>query len=116
MCMSSRAVHLEIIAGYSTQDFLMGFKRFGSIRGYPQIIHSDQGSKLIGADKELKAAWNAMDLSAIQKEGVRRGTDWKSSPVDFSHYHGLAESLIKTAKRSIKIMYSSHPRMSWHEW
>ena len=116
VCMSSRAVHLEIIAGYSTQDFIMGYRRFGTIRGYPQRIHSDPGSQLIGADKELKAAWNAMDLSAIQKEGVIRGTDWEFSPADSSHYQGLAESLIKTTKRSIKIMYSSNPRMSWHEW
>jgi len=116
VCMSSRAVHLEIIAGYSTEDFLMAYRRFGSIRGYPKKIYSDPGSQLVAADKELKEVWRNLDFSAIQSVGTTKGTDWHFSPADSSHYQGLSEALIKTTKRSIKIMYSSNPRMSWQEW
>ena len=51
VCMASRAVHIEIISGYSTDDFLMGLSRFGHLRGWPSDIRSDPGSQLVGAEK-----------------------------------------------------------------
>ena len=37
-CMVSRAIHLELVEGYDTQSFLVSFKRFTSIRGFPGYI------------------------------------------------------------------------------
>ena len=57
----SRAVHIEAVYGYNTSSFLMVLARFASIRGWPQYIYSDPGSKLIGAERELKEQWEKID-------------------------------------------------------
>lgn len=116
VCLASRAVHIEIVAGYSTEDFLMGFRRFGSLRGYPKHIYSDPGSQLVGADRELREAWRKMVFPLIQGDSVSKGTDWKFSPADSPHYQGLTESLIKSVKRAVRVMYSRNTRMSWQEY
>ena len=52
--LSSRAIHLECVFGYSTDHFLLALTRFTNIRGWPSEIYSDPGSQLVGADNELK--------------------------------------------------------------
>ena len=54
----SRAVHIEAVYGYDTSPFLLALSRFASIRGWPEFIYSDPGSQLIGAERELKEAWD----------------------------------------------------------
>ena len=54
-CLCTRAVHLDLIEGYSTKDFLDGLRRFVSIRGCPKEIYSDAGTQLTAANKELKS-------------------------------------------------------------
>lgn len=50
-CLSTRAVHIDIASDYSTDAFLLVFRRFISIRGYPQKCFSDSGSQLKSASK-----------------------------------------------------------------
>ena len=52
-CLSTRAVHLELAESYDTDAFLGALRRFSSIRGYPATMHSDNGSQLVAANKEL---------------------------------------------------------------
>ena len=116
VCLASRAVHIEVIAGYSTEDFLMGLHRFAALRGWPQKICSDPGSQLVAADKELKTAWQKMNFTSIRKECTDHGADWEFSPADSPHYQGLTEALIKSVKRAVKVMYSHGMRLSWQEY
>lgn len=48
-CMSSRAIHAELVNTQSTESFLMAFQRFAALRGYPRKIFSDPGTNFIGA-------------------------------------------------------------------
>lgn len=52
-CMSSRAVHVDVAADYSTEKFLMVLRRFVSLRGYPRKLLSDNGPQLVKANQEL---------------------------------------------------------------
>ena len=54
-CLETRAVYLDLAADYSTEKFLMVFRRFVSINGYPSKLLSDNGTQLIAASKELTA-------------------------------------------------------------
>ena len=56
-----RPVHIEVVFGYETSNFLMALSRFASLRGWPEMIYSDPGSQLVGAEKELKEAWQRID-------------------------------------------------------
>ena len=48
-CLLTRAVFIDIAIDYSADAFLLVFRRFVSIRGYPSKIFSDQGSQLVAA-------------------------------------------------------------------
>lgn len=59
VCMATRAVHLEVVEGYSTSAFLTAYSRFCARRGLPESMHSDNGTMFVGADRELTAAFRA---------------------------------------------------------
>ena len=53
LCLNTKAVKLYVAAGYSTADFLMSFEQFTSDHGQPSTVHSDRGSNLVCAAKEV---------------------------------------------------------------
>lgn len=65
-CMTTRAVHLELVTDRSTDTFLMAFRRFVSLRGNPNNCWSDCGTNFIGAQHCLKELLNDWDMPRIQ--------------------------------------------------
>ena len=53
-CFVTRAVHIEVVSDYSSQIFLMAFRRFVSRRGRTQEMYSDNGTTFQSADTELR--------------------------------------------------------------
>ncbi|XP_076283630.1 uncharacterized protein LOC143210562 [Lasioglossum baleicum] len=53
ICLTTRAIHLELVSDYSTAAFLACFDRFCSRRDLPHIMYSDNGTTFQGADKEI---------------------------------------------------------------
>ncbi|XP_045129019.1 uncharacterized protein LOC123514845 isoform X1 [Portunus trituberculatus] len=101
-CLATRAVHLDLIEGYSTKDFLDGLRRFVSIRGCPREIYSDAGTQLTAASKGL------IDLSRLSSDDIQdfacnKGGEVKwvfNASADAPWQNGASESLIKSLKRS----------------
>ncbi|KAL4714923.1 hypothetical protein ACJJTC_016664, partial [Scirpophaga incertulas] len=50
-CLTTRAVHLEVVHDLSTDAALMALRRFTAKRGTPQQIWSDNGTAFVGAAK-----------------------------------------------------------------
>lgn len=48
-CLNTIAVHLELAVDCSTMEFMQVLRRFFSIRGYPAVMLSDNGSQMVGA-------------------------------------------------------------------
>ena len=90
--MFTRAIHLDVAAEYSTEAFLQAFRRFTSIRGTPEVIFSDSGTQLVGANAIIQAAMREMDRKDIRWEFAPGGAPWRQ---------GCAESLMKTLKKSL---------------
>ena len=65
VCLPSTAVHLDIANDYSTNAFLIVFRRFVSLRGFPGIIYSGSGSQIVGASNVLKAIYRMWDWRTI---------------------------------------------------
>lgn len=94
-CMPSKAVHIDIAEGYSTDNFLNVFRRFISIRGFPKMVYSDRGSQLVKANKELTQAVGNLNFDKIMKFGRKEGMTWKfTKGADAPWQNGCTESLI----------------------
>lgn len=59
-CLTTRAVHIEILTSLDTDSFLMALRRFISRRGKPAELFSDQGTNFKGGERELYDAFKGM--------------------------------------------------------
>ena len=101
-CLNTRAVHLELGVDYSTMEFLQTLRRFFAIRGQPTLMISDNGTQLVGAERELREmvrGWNEQELKEFSAE---KGIEWKFITPAAPHHNGCAEALVKTAKKALK--------------
>ena len=101
-CLGTRAVYLDLAADYSTEKFLMVFRRFVSINGYPSKLLSDNGTQLIAASKELTAITKTWDWKKIKEYGVMDGLQWIFTPADAPWQNGVTEALIRSVKRAVE--------------
>ena len=60
VCLSVKAVHLELVSDLTTEAFIAALRRFIARQGYPTLIWSDHGSNFVGAKGELKALQNTL--------------------------------------------------------
>lgn len=100
-CFVSRAVHIDISKDYSTDSFLQVMRRFSSMRGWPCKVHSDNGTQLVAASKELKGVIEGIDKLQLQRFSVKHGTDWQFTPADAPWMNGVTESLVKSVKKAL---------------
>ena len=102
-CLNTRAVHLELAGDYSTMGFMQVLRRFFAIRGQPTLMISDNGSQLVGAERELREmvkGWNAEQLREFSAE---KGMQWQFTTPAAPHQNGCAEALVKSCKLALKI-------------
>ena len=104
-CLSSRAVYLDLIDGYSTESFVDGFRRFISIRGCPKHIFSYCGSQLNSFNKELKDMLSEVRVDEIQNCARKYGgeIEWTFTAAHAQWQNGVSEALIKSVKKSLII-------------
>ena len=67
-CLFSRAVHLDIVMDYSTKEFLQTVGRFVPLRGFPEVILSDSGTHVVGANKALQGRFKMMNEDSLITE------------------------------------------------
>ena len=81
-CLSTRAVHVDLAADYSTNKFLMVLRRFVSIRGYPSKLYSDNGPQLVAANEELMNIVKGWNQEELQQFSVMEGFKWEFTLAD----------------------------------
>ncbi|XP_069108188.1 uncharacterized protein [Argopecten irradians] len=103
-CLSTRAIHIEVIEEMSSSSFINAVRRFYAIRGKVKEFRSDRGTNFVGATNDL-------DLTAINVEddSVKRfvgesGAVWKFNPPHASHFGGVWERMIGVARRILDSM------------
>ena len=103
-CLASRAVFIDLTEGYDTQSFLSTFRRFVSIRGYPHTVHSDMGTQLMAASKEIRDMTEKWNIQQISNFGLQQGMTWSfNKSANAPWQNGACESLIKSVKRLLVI-------------
>ncbi|XP_062538971.1 uncharacterized protein LOC134207265 [Armigeres subalbatus] len=103
-CMTSRAVHLEVVASLDTSSCIMAIRCFMSIRGLPQCIMTDNGTNFTGADQELKKLVKALDQPQLEDSLSVRGVEWKFIPPGAPHFGGCWERLVRSVKSGLRAM------------
>ena len=100
---------------YSTDSFLMVFRRFVCLHGYPKVIFSDNGSQLVRASQELKSVISNIDWNKVSDFGIDKGLTWNFSPPESPWWNGCCESLVKSVKKAIQLSTNGH-RVSYSEF
>ena len=84
-CMSSRAVHREVVYTMETDSFIQSQRRF---IGNKCLIRCDNGTNFAGAQLELQQAFSEMDNEQISHSFQKFGADWitrRNNPSSGSH-------------------------------
>ncbi|XP_051810316.1 uncharacterized protein LOC127535739 [Acanthochromis polyacanthus] len=112
-CLSTRAVHIEIIDTMSTSSFINALRRFFAVRGPSKVLRSDRGTNFIRACKELKIS---TDDPEMQNYLSKEGCTWTFNTLHSSHMGGSWERMIGTARRILDAMLlQSGPTRLTHE-
>ena len=106
ICLSTKAIHIEVISDLTTPAFLAGLRRFVSRRGCPLVIHSDNGSNFIGAKNKLHDLYRFLASdntnSIIHQHLLTHRTTWNNIPERAPHFGGLWESAVRSMKFHLK--------------
>ena len=73
-CLTTRAVHIEVVSSLDTSSCVMGVERFIARRSTATTIMSDNGTSFVGAQKELLAcveSWNKLAPALFVQKGIK---------------------------------------------
>lgn len=73
VCMTTKALHLELVTSLTSEAFLAVFKRFVARRGRPLHLFSDNGTTFIGANSEIQSFLkknNAKISDSLAKDNI----------------------------------------------
>lgn len=97
-CMSTRAIHIEIVETMTASSFINALRRFFSLRGPPKQLRSDRGTNFIGACSELKLS--SQDVNNTIKDYLtEQRCTWEFNPPHASHMGGTWERMIGVSRR-----------------
>ena len=83
-CLTTRAIHIELIGSMDSSSFINALRRFLALRGPVVQLRSDCGTNFVGAYNKLQASLNEMD-DAIQPYLASEGCDWIFNAPHSSH-------------------------------
>ncbi|XP_063955063.1 uncharacterized protein LOC135153986 [Lytechinus pictus] len=102
-CLAIRAIHMEMAHSLDTDSCINAIRRFMARRGNVKEIRSDNGTNLVGAEKELKMEIRKWNQSQLHDELLQKEVKWTFNPPGASHHGGVWERMIKTVR---KVLFS----------
>ena len=66
VCLSTRALHIELTMGMSTEHFTDAIRKMIARRGWPQKIFSDNARTFVRVDKDLQKRLGRIDWKKVQ--------------------------------------------------
>ena len=109
-CMASRAVHIEVTHSLDADPFIQFLRRFIARRGSIRTLWSDNGNNFVGAEKELSKACFEQNSKVKDFLGLK-GADWivwKKNPPNASHFGGIWERQIRSARAILNGLRNNH--------
>ncbi|XP_045762059.1 uncharacterized protein LOC123865222 [Maniola jurtina] len=101
ICLTTRAVHVEVAPDLTTESFLNALKRFLSRKGPIQRIWTDHGSNFVCAKSYLNEVYEFLNTTydnAFKNELANNRISWTMIPPNGPHFGGGWESTVKSFK------------------
>lgn len=103
ICLSVKAVHLELVNDLSSESFIAALRRFTARRGKVKHLYSDNGTNFVGANNELTKIIDFLKSDKqINQTLLNHSVDWHFIPPRTPHFGGLWEAAVKSAKSRLK--------------
>ncbi|XP_041357495.1 uncharacterized protein LOC121374456 [Gigantopelta aegis] len=102
-CLNIRAVHLEVASSLDTDSCINAIRRFIARRGSPKLIRSDNGTNLVGSEREFREELSNLNQTKLHSSLLKKGIDWYFNTPAASHHGGVWERMIRSVR---KILYS----------
>lgn len=105
MCLSSKAIHLELASDLSSKCFLAACSRYIARRGPCSNVYSDNGTNFVGGNKQLKLDFikciNEIETEVATTLAIQE-IKWHFIPPGSPHFGGLWEASVKSMKFHLK--------------
>lgn len=100
ICLTTKALHLEIVCDLTTAEYIMALENFIARRGIPKTMYTDNGTNFIGGEKEIR---ELHDLFLSQTNALTRLLEtkritFKRLPARASHMAGIWERAVGMVK------------------
>lgn len=101
-CLTTRAVHLEVVENMSTGAFLECLIRFVSRRGVPKLMRTDCGSNFKLGERIVNSMFHSTDRSeaSVMTYSANAGIRWLFNPPGAPWMGGAWERMVGTVKKA----------------
>ena len=115
-CLTTRAIHIEVVEEMSSSSFINSLRRFVAIRGSVKSFLSDRGTNFVGATDSLKIDAINVEEGKVKAFLYNSGTVWIFNPPHSSHMGGVWERMIGVARRILdSLLFGQHGSHLTHE-
>ena len=96
-----RAVNIDVVHSLDTNGFINALRRCVSLRGCPATIFSDNGTKFLAGEKELRESSSEWNQTTIHDFLRQKNIIWKFNPPGASLIGGAWERIISQNPNSL---------------
>ncbi|XP_045463807.1 uncharacterized protein LOC123673366 [Harmonia axyridis] len=100
VCLSVKAIHLEVVSDLTSECFLAALRRFFARRGKSATLFSDNGTTFVGANNEIKNFFKH-NSEIIANNLTSDGICWNFIPAKAPHFGGIWEAGVKSVKHHL---------------
>jgi Family of unknown function (DUF5641) len=113
ICLTTKAVHLELVSDLTSNAFIAALTRFVSRRGLAANLYSDNGTNFVGARSELSELYKMLGDPAVKAdvadECANRGIQFHTIPPRAPHFGGIWEAAVKSFKYHLRRIVGPTP-------
>ena len=102
-CLSTRAVHLEVVQSLDTSAFIQALRRFCNRRVVrPKVMYSDNGGNFVMANKEINEGIRLWNTKCFQDVLLKEEVEWRFNPPLASHQGGFYEAFFRIVRQILR--------------
>ncbi|XP_017759127.1 PREDICTED: uncharacterized protein LOC108550040 [Eufriesea mexicana] len=106
ICLTTKAVHIELVSDLTTEAFIAALKRFIARRGRCRTIYCDNATNFKGARYEYIEITNLLKSPNYRERTAHfladEGIEWHQIPPRTPHFGGLWEAAVRSFKHHMK--------------